>query len=93
MHLIILVQRQDVMALSISESMHRIYQVNSRGDNTLKVRQADPSECIWVTSQIHEDERLHKFVWQKMFEIMEMENDVRTAELSTYIDYFGGLII
>lgn len=85
MHSIILAQRQDVMEFSISESMNLLHQTNIREDNTLKIRQAAPSEFIWVTSQIYQDKRLNKFVWEKMFEIMEMKNDIRTAELSTYI--------
>ena len=62
MHLITLAQRQDVMAFFISESMNLLCQTNNRGDNTLKVKQASPNESIWVTTQIHQDERLHKFV-------------------------------
>lgn len=52
-----------------------------------------PSECIWVTSQVYENERLQKYVWERMCEIMEMENDVRAAELSTYVCNFERLII
>jgi hypothetical protein len=81
------------MAFFTSESINYLYQANSRGENTLKIRQAAPSECIWVTSQVYEDERLQQFVWGKMCEIMEMENDIRTAELSTYVCNFERLII
>lgn len=81
------------MAFFILEGINYLYQANNRGENTLKVRQTAPNECIWVTSQVYEDERLQKYVWEKMCEIMEMENDVRAAELSMYIYNFERLII
>jgi len=50
----------------------------------LRIRQADPRDCIWVTAQVHAYSELQNCVWDKMIDIMEKENEIRCAELQTY---------
>ena len=54
------------------------------GENTMKIRQADPRDCIWLTAQVHEHSKLQQCVWQKMIDIMDKENEIRYAELQKY---------
>ena len=68
------------MIFFISESMNFLYQINNRENNILKIKQASSNEFIWVITQIHQDECLYKFVWEKMIEILEMKNDIRVIE-------------
>ena len=52
-----------------------------------------PEGSIWITSQIHQDKNFQNFVWDKIIQIMERENEIRVAEVSTYVYNFGRLII
>jgi cell division protein FtsB len=52
-----------------------------------------PNDCIWVTPQYSQHPDLEEFVWTRMGEVMDQENQLRAVELQRYHHLFDYLLI